>query len=336
VVKYDGLCGFLFIGWALHYLPFYLMGRQLFLHHYFPALYFSILLWCSLFDLATATLRPRVRLQVAGGFLVVVIIMYSYFSPLTYGTPWTKAQCHSAQWLPHWDFACNEYYDDVGACLHVPVGRADRIPQIAQYKGITGATPTKAIINKPHTATILGQPQKAEPGKDIFADHPHLDIKSDSRPPPPAMAAPKDPAAAAAAQNVQMNANAAAGELKTEAKKAPEIIESSGQPGAKAETVPAKAEFGGDKVLQVPKEEVNKDAAATTGGATFAPATDAVSDDIAPQDPVPAKSAAPAKDVTTSSKDATPAQDAPQAEPRPLMEEDVEADRVAKQLYENQ
>lgn len=29
--------GFFFLCWAAHYLPFYLMGRQLFLHHYLPA-----------------------------------------------------------------------------------------------------------------------------------------------------------------------------------------------------------------------------------------------------------------------------------------------------------
>ncbi|KAM3120425.1 hypothetical protein RJF_1646 [Candidozyma auris] len=29
--------GFFFIGWAAHYFPFYLMGRQKFLHHYLPA-----------------------------------------------------------------------------------------------------------------------------------------------------------------------------------------------------------------------------------------------------------------------------------------------------------
>ena len=29
--------GFFFLAWASHYLPFYLMGRQLFLHHYLPA-----------------------------------------------------------------------------------------------------------------------------------------------------------------------------------------------------------------------------------------------------------------------------------------------------------
>jgi dolichyl-phosphate-mannose-protein mannosyltransferase len=29
--------GYFFLAWAAHYFPFYLMGRQLFLHHYLPA-----------------------------------------------------------------------------------------------------------------------------------------------------------------------------------------------------------------------------------------------------------------------------------------------------------
>lgn len=37
-------CGWLVLGWALHYLPFYAMGRILYFHHYFPALLFSSML----------------------------------------------------------------------------------------------------------------------------------------------------------------------------------------------------------------------------------------------------------------------------------------------------
>jgi dolichyl-phosphate-mannose-protein mannosyltransferase len=38
------VCIWLFVGWALHYLPFYTMGRVLYFHHYFPALLFSSML----------------------------------------------------------------------------------------------------------------------------------------------------------------------------------------------------------------------------------------------------------------------------------------------------
>ncbi|KAG0725971.1 Protein O-mannosyl-transferase 2 [Chionoecetes opilio] len=37
-------CGWLALAWALHYLPFYAMGRILYFHHYFPALLFSSML----------------------------------------------------------------------------------------------------------------------------------------------------------------------------------------------------------------------------------------------------------------------------------------------------
>ncbi|PVU93776.1 hypothetical protein BB559_003168 [Furculomyces boomerangus] len=37
-------CKLLFVGWALHYLPSFLMGRVTYIHHYLPALYFGLLL----------------------------------------------------------------------------------------------------------------------------------------------------------------------------------------------------------------------------------------------------------------------------------------------------
>ena len=36
--------GHLFLAYVLHYLPFFKMDRQLYIHHYYPAFYFSCLL----------------------------------------------------------------------------------------------------------------------------------------------------------------------------------------------------------------------------------------------------------------------------------------------------
>ncbi|KAF9530966.1 glycosyltransferase family 39 protein [Crepidotus variabilis] len=105
VVKYDALCGFLFLGWSLHYFPFFLMSRQLFLHHYFPALYYAILLSCGAFDMLTSTLRPRVRLQIAAVLVILAIWNFVHLSPLVYGNNWTKSQCEKAKWLKTWDFS---------------------------------------------------------------------------------------------------------------------------------------------------------------------------------------------------------------------------------------
>ena len=105
VVKYDSLIGFLFIGWGLHYFPFFLMRRQLFLHHYFPALYFAILLSCVVFDLGTSMLRSRTRLQIAAVLVILAIWNYQHLSPLIYGSPWTRSKCQNAKWLKTWDFS---------------------------------------------------------------------------------------------------------------------------------------------------------------------------------------------------------------------------------------
>ncbi|KAJ3852832.1 mannosyltransferase 1 [Lentinula lateritia] len=193
VVKYDGVCGFLFMGWALHYGPFWIMGRQLFLHHYFPALYFAILLSCGVFDFVTSSLRPKIRLQIAAVLCILAIWNFSKFSPLAYGTPWTKQSCEAAKWGKHWDFSCNDFLDN-----------------LSQYNtGAAPPTPSKAIvqttISDPFRGKIVVEDKaaaerqqeqqeeentsvyipKAEPGRDIFAEAPVKDIRSQNIPQPP-------------------------------------------------------------------------------------------------------------------------------------------------------
>jgi dolichyl-phosphate-mannose-protein mannosyltransferase len=119
--------GFFFLAWALHYFPFYLMGRQLFLHHYLPAHLASCLVTGGLIEfifnveplsveesaslvaqsgkkgaapvvapVTKGTLPARERLEgqsllyawaATGVILAVVAFGWYFFLPLTYGYP---------------------------------------------------------------------------------------------------------------------------------------------------------------------------------------------------------------------------------------------------------
>ncbi|KAJ7367532.1 glycosyltransferase family 39 protein [Mycena albidolilacea] len=175
VVKYDSVCGFLFLGWFLHYFPFYLMGRQLFLHHYLPALYFGVLLLSSVFDLLTSSLRPRVRLQIAGVLIILAVWNFAYFSPLAYGNQWTRGKCNSAKWLKTWDFSCNDFPETYGEYAGVAAPTPHAEP------AAVGQGAPEGEAKAEHTSAFVVKP---EPGHDIFAGE-RQDPRSKARQPPP-------------------------------------------------------------------------------------------------------------------------------------------------------
>lgn len=92
-----------FIGWLLHYLPFCVMARVTYVHHYLPAEYFAIFL--AGFNLETLTkglnryLRATIYLVLYG----LTIYTFQYFAPLTQGI---EGQMHNQthfQWFSSWD-----------------------------------------------------------------------------------------------------------------------------------------------------------------------------------------------------------------------------------------
>ncbi|OAA63352.1 protein mannosyltransferase 1 [Niveomyces insectorum RCEF 264] len=120
--RFDYEIGTSVLGWAFHYFPFYLMERQLFLHHYFPALYFGIMAFCQIYDFVTArvgTLRiknsPIVGKAGALAILAVSAVVFSLFAPLAYGNAWTKAECKRVQLFSTWDWDCNTFLDSYSA-----------------------------------------------------------------------------------------------------------------------------------------------------------------------------------------------------------------------------
>lgn len=113
----------------MHYLPFYLMGRQLFLHHYLPAHLASTLVTGALLEFVfnvepilddalmvkggkkTARKHLPAREKLAGQNLMtswaaatvviaIAIAGWYHFLPLTYGYPGLSvAQVQSRKWL---------------------------------------------------------------------------------------------------------------------------------------------------------------------------------------------------------------------------------------------
>ncbi|KAI8883721.1 glycosyltransferase family 39 protein [Backusella circina FSU 941] len=104
--KYDAAAGLFFVAWAIHYFPFNVMERQLFLHHYMPALYMATLIVGVFFDMLTSTFSSRVRLALVVIISMAVIYVYHIYIPITYGEPWSSQQCLQATWRSSWDFNC--------------------------------------------------------------------------------------------------------------------------------------------------------------------------------------------------------------------------------------
>ncbi|XP_019864301.1 PREDICTED: protein O-mannosyl-transferase 2-like isoform X2 [Amphimedon queenslandica] len=107
---------FLILGWALHYLPFYLMGRVLYFHHYFPALMFIVMLGAIVIDsfikLITCLISSRVKsFFFFSAFTLVMSVLigsFATFMPLSYGMSGSKSdnpesRMYGLKWLPHWD-----------------------------------------------------------------------------------------------------------------------------------------------------------------------------------------------------------------------------------------
>jgi len=110
-------CLWLFVGWALHYIPFWAMGRVLYFHHYFPALLYSSMLTGVILDYMTTKFlawfseeqRPTIFHVLLGLYLGGLVYSFKLFAPLTYGMDETPAvhansSVHHLKWLDSWEF----------------------------------------------------------------------------------------------------------------------------------------------------------------------------------------------------------------------------------------
>ncbi|CAJ0841330.1 938_t:CDS:10 [Entrophospora sp. SA101] len=91
------------IGWFLHYIPFCIMGRVTYLHHYFPALYFKILLVGFLFDHFTSSLKPKTKAIVFGIMYLLVVGVFLWFKDIVFGMDYPSRDYHGRKWLSTWN-----------------------------------------------------------------------------------------------------------------------------------------------------------------------------------------------------------------------------------------
>ncbi|CAH1111302.1 unnamed protein product [Psylliodes chrysocephalus] len=110
-------CAWLFIGWTLHYVPFWAMGRVLYFHHYFPALLFSSMITGILIDYLLEEIpgyfsrsNANMVYQILLG-LILSTIVYSFylFAPLAYGMSGPSANepnstMRGLRWIESWEF----------------------------------------------------------------------------------------------------------------------------------------------------------------------------------------------------------------------------------------
>ncbi|KAJ2371435.1 Protein O-mannosyltransferase 2 [Coemansia sp. RSA 2607] len=95
---------FLWGGWALHYIPFFFMGRVTYIHHYLPALYFGLLLVAFELDRFFGSWR-RGRYLVLAAWVAGVIAgaVFLYFAPFTYGWDRPSKELSGRRWLSSWN-----------------------------------------------------------------------------------------------------------------------------------------------------------------------------------------------------------------------------------------
>lgn len=95
-----------FGGWALHFIPFLIMGRVTYLHHYMPPLWFAVLLLGHLLDhfvFSSRRLTPRAKRIVFGVYAGLVVAVFWWFRGVSFGIEGFIEQHKGLRWRKSWN-----------------------------------------------------------------------------------------------------------------------------------------------------------------------------------------------------------------------------------------
>lgn len=165
------------LGFAIHYAPSFLMGRQLFLHHYLPAYYFGILALAHALDIVVSYVfrkKAVIGYGVIGVFFSGVIYFFITYRAIIYGTPWTSDLCQKSQLLSGWDYSCSNFLSSYEEYATLASQSSNGSPISPSKTAVADADtqPTSAA------AAAAAQPEKEinidsvfeEPGNKRFVD----------------------------------------------------------------------------------------------------------------------------------------------------------------------
>ncbi|KAL2001601.1 hypothetical protein VTN02DRAFT_1556 [Thermoascus thermophilus] len=102
-IHYSGL--YPVLGWILHYLPFMLMSRVTYVHHYYPALYFAILTAGFCVDWLTQSMRLSLQWALYTVLYGAVIGLFVVFRAIVFGMEGSNQQWAHLNWFSGWRIA---------------------------------------------------------------------------------------------------------------------------------------------------------------------------------------------------------------------------------------
>lgn len=100
-------CGlYPFLGWFLHFLPFVVMGRVKYVHHYMPALYFAMMVFCYVVDLVDNKVNRKLfSFVLYSSLYILVVAVFAWMSPIVFGMNGPNADYSYLNLLSTWRIA---------------------------------------------------------------------------------------------------------------------------------------------------------------------------------------------------------------------------------------
>ena len=95
---------FFLLCYALHYLPFFMMGRVLYFHHYLPCYLFNALIFVTWYQTAAIRIKALNNPAVIGVICSLIIATFFRFSALIYGSSHNEDYFESLKWFSSWHF----------------------------------------------------------------------------------------------------------------------------------------------------------------------------------------------------------------------------------------